>query len=184
MKHILVSSLAFLASAAFAQQGALSTLKFDPATPKAGQEVKITVGVDGEPPSFCGLVVHFDDGSESQFKIDGRENKFPLTFGKVFAKAGSYSIKAEGRKVTSHFPCVGTVEQRLTVEAAAPSSSASSAGTNCPEGYSLKGKVGKTGDFTCNAGKSAKKPEKILECSDGLEYFQTKTALGCRKVKK
>ncbi len=33
------------------------------------------------------------------------------------------------------------------------------------------------------AGKGAKKPEKVLDCKDGLEYFQTKSSLGCRKVK-
>lgn len=179
MKRFLVSSLALVAGAAFAADGSLSTLKFDPPVAKAGQAVKITVGVDGDSPNFCGLVVHFDDGTESAIKIDGRENKLPLTISKTFAKPGSYSIKAEGRKITTHFPCVGSVEQRLTVEPA--SGMAASPAANCPEGYKLKGKPGKAGDFTCSAGKGAPKPEKVLDCGNGLEYFQTKTALGCRK---
>lgn len=193
MKRALAALLVLASTAVLAQQGGpLSTLKFDPPAPKAGQEVKITVGTDGEPPSMCGLVVHFDDGTESrQFKINGSDNKLPLTFGKVFAKPGSYSIKAEGRKITSHFPCVGVAQQTLKVDAvpapaaAAPESKAAAkpAGPACPEGYALKGKAGKAGDFTCNAGKGAKKPEKVMDCGDKLEYFQTKTTLGCRKPK-
>jgi len=179
MKNILVSSLVLFSSVAFGADGALSTLKFDPPVVKAGQEVKITIGVDGEAPSFCGMVVHFDDGTSAEFKIDGRERKLPMTISKVYAKAGSYSVKAEGKKVTTHFPCVGAVEQRLTVEGGATQGAKADAA--CPEGYVLKGKMGKTGSFTCNAGKGAKKPEKVLECGNGLEYFQTKTSLGCRK---
>jgi hypothetical protein len=187
MKRILLCSFALLATAAFAEQGSLATLKFDPASPKAGQEVKITIGADGEAPTFCGLVVRFDDGSESQFKIDSKENKLPLTFVKVFAKAGTYAVKAEGRKITTHLPCLGHVEQRLTVAPANEPVAAvagKAAAPACPDGYKLKGKVGKKGDFTCTAGKGATKPEKALDCANGLEYFQTRTALGCRKEKK
>lgn len=195
MKRTLATLLVLASAGSLAQQGGpLSTLKFDPAMPRAGQEVKITVGTDGEPPALCGLVVHFDDGTESrQFKINGSDNRLPLTFGKVFAKPGSYSIKAEGRKITSHFPCVGVAQQTLTVEAvpaaaapapaAAAATAAKPAGPACPEGYALKGKAGKAGDFTCSAGKGAKKPEKVMDCGDRLEYFQTKAALGCRKPK-
>lgn len=180
MKRILVYSLACFATATFAQQGALSTLKFDPPVPKAGQEVKITVGVDGEPPSFCGLVVYFGDGSDTKYKIDSQENKLPLTISKVYPNPGVYKVKAEGRKVTTHFPCVGVVEQQLTVTATTSAVKESV----CPENYSLKGKIGKAGDFSCAANKGAIKPEKILNCNDGLEYYQTKTSLGCRKARK
>jgi len=182
MKNILASSLLLFASVAFGADGALSTLKFDPPVAKAGQEVKITIGVDGEPPSFCGMVVHFDDGTSAEFKIDGRERKLPMTISKVYAKAGSYSVKAEGKKVTTHFPCVGAVEQRLTVEGGAMPGAM--AGAGCPEGYAMKGKMAKSGAFICAAGKGAKKPEKVMDCANGLEYFQTKTALGCRKAGK
>lgn len=197
-RYAIPLALGLFATPLLAQSGsALSVLTFDPPVPKAGQEVRITVAIDGEPPSMCGLVVHFDDGTESrQFKMSG-DNKFPFTLGKVFAKPGSFSIKAEGRKVANHFPCVGAVEKRLIVEApppvTAPAGQAGmsgmaamvtpSAAPACPEGYTLKGKPGKAGDFTCTAGKGAKKPEKVLDCGDTLEYFQTKTTLGCRKVK-
>lgn len=198
MKTRLAIVLGLFATTVLAQQsGPLSSLAFDPPVAKVGQEVKITVGVDGEPPAMCGLVVHFDDGTESrQFKISG-DNKFPYTFGKVFAKPGSFSIKAEGRKIANHYPCVGAAEKRLTVEApppaAAPAGMAGMTGMSgaaarpaapaCPAGYALKGKAGKAGDFTCTAGKEAKKPEKVLDCGDKLEYFQTRTTLGCRKPK-
>lgn len=183
MKNILGCLLALSVSAAFAQQGALSTLTFDPPTPIAGQEVKITVGTDGEPPTFCGMIVRFGDGSESNVKISSSHEQLPLTLGKVYAKSGSYKIKAEGKKVTSHLPCLGSVEQKLVV-AAAPAPAAAkgaSAAPLCPEGYKLKGNVGKAGDYTCVAGKGAQKPETMMDCADGLEYFQGKSTLGCRK---
>ena len=186
MKRILGCSIALLAGAAFAQQGALSTLKFDPPNPVAGQEVKITVGTEGQPPTFCGMVVRFGDGNETSIKISSSHQQLPLTLGKVYGKAGTYQVRAEGKKVTSHLPCLGSVEQPLIV-AAAPSSASGKAvagGSLCPEGYKLKGKTGKAGDFTCTAGKGAQKPEKMLDCAEGLEYFQSKSSLGCRKEKK
>jgi hypothetical protein len=169
---------------AFAQQGGIGAVKVEPNPAKVGQEVKITIAAEGEAPAFCGMVVHFDDGSESrQVKIDGKEGKFPVTITKTYAKAGSYSIKAEGRKITTHFPCVGNATAKLTVEgAAAPAKAAAPA---CPEGYKMSGKAGKAGDFSCKGGKDAKAPAQPLACGDGLEYFSNDKSkqLGCRKAK-
>ncbi len=118
MKTPLSIVLAMASTFAFAQQSGIGAVKADPNPVRAGQEVKITISAEGEAPAFCGMVVHFDDGSESrQVKIDGKEGKFPVTIAKTFAKAGTYSIKAEGRKITSHFPCVGTATAKLVVDA-------------------------------------------------------------------
>lgn len=185
MKNTLILALALISSAAIAAPGALSTLKFDPPAPKAGQEVKITVGVDGDSPGFCGLRLAFGDGTDTGVKIESPKTTFPLTVNKTYAKAGTYTVKAFGKKITTHLPCNGSVEQQLVVEAvpdaAAPAATGAPA---CPTSYKLKGKAGKAGDFTCLAGKGAQKPEKMLECKEGLEYFQTKTTLGCRKERK
>ena len=186
MKTSIATALAMTAGIAFAAPGHLSTLAFDPERPKAGQQVKITVGVDGEAPTNCGLAVSFDDGSDEQIKIDGNKAKFPLTINKTYANPGSYNVKAEGRKITSHFPCVGDVQMRLTVDPsdtakAAKAAPVAAAAPNCPDGYKPKGKMGKSGDFTCMAGKGAARPDKVIDCGDKLEYFQTKSTLGCRK---
>lgn len=183
MKVQLSFVLSLASALAFAQQGSIGSVKVEPNPARAGQEVKITIAADGEAPSFCGMVVHFDDGSESRnVKIDGKENKFPVSIAKTYAKAGSYSIKAEGRKITSHFPCVGAATAKLVVEAAAD---AGKAPAGCPEGYKPLGKKGKAGDFSCKGGKGAAAPAKPMDCGAGLEYFSNEKSkqLGCRKAK-
>jgi hypothetical protein len=184
MKHKLVLALGFASTLAFAQQGSIGAVKIDPNPAKAGQEVKITISADGETPTFCGMVVHFDDGTESRnIKIDGNEGKFPYSFGKTFAKAGSYSIKAEGKKITTHFPCVGAATTKLVVEGAPVA--AQPAAAACPDGYKMSGKKGKAGDFSCKGGKGVAAPAKPLACGEGLEYFANDKAkqVGCRKLK-
>lgn len=183
-RTILLLPFAAVATTVFAQTGGIGAVKVDPATAKAGQEVKITVSAEGDAPGFCGLRIEFGDSDSRDIKIDGRETKFPVTVSKTYAKGGTYEIKARGKTVTTHGRCPGEASAKVTVEApAAPPPAAKAEGPACPEGYGMKGKVGKAGDFTCAAAKGAKKPEKVLECKDGLEYFQTKSTLGCRKVK-
>jgi hypothetical protein len=184
MKTPLSIVLAMASTFAFAQQSGIGSVKADPNPVRAGQEVKITISAEGEAPAFCGMVVHFDDGSESrQVKIDGKEGKFPVTIAKTFAKAGTYSIKAEGKKITSHFPCVGTATAKLVVEA--DPAAAKPAVAACPDGYKMQGKAGKVGDFTCKGGKGAAAPAKPMACAAGLEYFANDKAkqVGCRKLK-
>lgn len=187
MKLQLSLVLGLVSTLAFAQQSGIGTVKVEPNPAKAGQEVKITIAAEGEAPGFCGMVVHFDDASESrQIKIDGKEGKFPVTIAKTYAKAGSYSIKAEGRKITTHFPCVGNATAKLVVEGApAPAPAAAAPAPVCPEGYKMTGKVGKAGDFTCKGGKGAKAPAQPMACGEGLESFSNDKAkqVGCRKVK-
>ncbi len=184
MKYRLGLILGLVSSLGFAQQGGIGAVKVEPNPAKAGQEVKITISAEGETPSYCGMVVHFDDGSESrQIKIDGNEGKFPATISKTYAKAGTYSIKAEGRKITTHFPCVGTATAKLVVEGAA--AAAKPAAPACPEGYKMTGKVGKAGDFSCKGNKESKAPAQPLQCGEGLEYFSDGKSkqVGCRKPK-
>lgn len=183
MKYQLGIILTLASSLVLAQQGGIGAIKFDPATVRAGQEVKITIAAEGEAPGFCGMVVHFDDGSESRnIKIDGKEGKFPVTIAKTFAKAGTYSIKAEGKKITTHFPCIGSSTAKLVVDAA-PAAAAPVAA--CPEGFKMTGKAGKAGDFSCKGGKGAMAPAKPITCASGLEYFANDKArqVGCRKMK-
>jgi hypothetical protein len=142
------------------------------ATVKVGEEVKVTVNAEGDAPTFCGrrrLAT-----TTRQIKIATGESQFPVTAAKTYGKAGSTGA---GKKVTTHFPCNGKAEVRVMVEAGA------AAGAVCPEGYKPQGKAGKAGDFNCKAGKGAKAPEKAMTCGAGLEYFQSKAALGCRKAK-
>jgi hypothetical protein len=184
----ITAALIFAAStSAYAVSGGIDSIKAEPNPAKAGQPVKITVSGDSAESTLCGLLTIFGDGKDERSSVGGKDGPFPKTATYTYAKPGTYTIKAEGRKVGMSFGCPGTAEAKLVVEAApaaAPAKGAAAAGPACPEGYKLKGKAGKGGDFTCTAGKDAKKPEKVMDCADGLEYFQTKTALGCRKVGK
>jgi hypothetical protein len=184
MKYRLSLALAFASTLAFAQQSGIGAVTVDPSPARAGQEVKITISAAGEAPAFCGMVVHFDDGSESRnIKVDGKETKFPVTIAKTYAKPGSYSIKAEGKKITTHLSCVGTATTKLVVAADPAAAAATPAAAVCPEGYRMIGKVGKAGSFTCKGGKGAIAPAKMPACAEGLEYFANEKSrqLGCRK---
>lgn len=194
MKHKLGFALTLASTLALAQQGGIGAVQLAPNPVRAGQEVKITVSAEGEAPTFCGLVVHFDDGSESrQVKIDGKQNKFPVTISKTYANAGTYNVTADGRKITSHLPCTGKATTKLVVEAAPaapaaakPAAAKPAAATAvCPEGYKLSGKMGKAGDYSCKGGKGAAAPAKPLSCGEGLEAFANDKSkqLGCRKLK-
>src|SRR3989338_3018151 len=119
MKFQMSLVLTLASTLAFAQQGGIGAVKVEPSPARAGQEVKITVSAEGEAPTFCGMVVHFDDGGESRnIKIASGESTFPVSIYKTYAKLGTYSIKAEGKKITTHFPCVGTATAKLVVEGA------------------------------------------------------------------
>lgn len=173
-------ALVLASSSVFATPGGIGALTVAPSPAKAGQAVTVTVTAEGEAPALCGLGMDYGDGNSDNVKINGKPHKFPLTLTHTYAKAGSYTIKAEGKKVTTHFPCLGSASATLVVEGA---TAAASAAPVCPTGYTLAGKPAKSGAFTCKAGKGAKAPEKVLGCGDGLEYFQTKSKLGCRKAK-
>jgi hypothetical protein len=179
--------LVAFSGSALAVQGGIDGIKAEPNPAKVGQPVKITVSGDTSESTLCGLLTIFGDGKDERSSVGGKDGPFPKTATYTYAKPGTYIVKAEGRKVGMSFGCAGTAETKLVVEAAAapaaPAKGAAAAGPACPEGFALKGKPGKAGDFTCAAGKGAKKPEKVLDCGDKLEYFQTKTTLGCRKAK-
>jgi hypothetical protein len=184
MKYALGFSLALAATFAFAQQGGIGAIKVEPSPARAGQEVKITISAEGEAPTFCGMEVNFGDGSEKRkVKIGSADVKFPVTIAKTYDKPGTYNIKADGQKITTHLKCLGKATTQLVVEA--PPAAAKPAAAECPQGYKMTGKAGKAGDFTCKGGKGAMAPAKPMMCAAGLEYFANDKSqqLGCRKMK-
>lgn len=185
-RHIAMLLAAALAAPAYAADH-IQGITMDPSPAKAGQAVRITVAGDSDPSVYCGLKVGFGDGTDERVVVGDKE-PFPKVVSHTYAAPGKYTVRADGTKVDGRFGCTGKVKVELVVEAppkaaAAPAAKVA-AGPACPEGYKMKGKPGKAGDFTCAAGKGAKKPEKAMECTAGLEYFQAKTTLGCRKAKK
>lgn len=183
-----VALLLAAAGSAFAAD-AMESIILQPNPAKVGQPVSITVTGDKDPSLYCGLKVGFGDGTDQRMVV-GDKDPFPKTVTHAYGAPGNYTVRADGTKVDGRFGCTGKIMVQLVVAAlpaaatpAAKPAKAVAAGPACPEGYKMRGKAGKAGDFTCTAGKGAKKPEKVMDCGDKLEYFQTKSTLGCRKLK-
>jgi hypothetical protein len=178
---LLAASIACSGPALAQQSGGIGSVTVSPSPAKVGQPVTITVNAEGDAPKFCGLTIEFGDSEARDLKVGSNQGtvQFPVIQTKTFNRPGTFNIVAKGKKVTTHLPCQGKAETKIVIEGAAPAVAAAT----CPNGYKLQGKLGKAGDFSCKAGKGAKAPERTLSCKDGLEYFQTKSNLGCRKVK-
>jgi hypothetical protein len=179
------ASLSLAMSDAHAATGGISGISVEPSPAKVGQPVHITINAEGEAPNRCGLSVEFGDGHSQKIKINGEDAKFPLTLTTSYANPGAYTIKAEGKKITTFFHCMGEATATLVVEGAEKKTTKKAAPT-CPPGYSLSGKPDRLGAFRCKAGKGAKAPnlaETPLNCPSPLEAYQTKTTVGCQAVK-
>lgn len=169
---------------AFAESGGIGSVIIEPNPAQAGQAVKITIAAEGEAPSLCGLAVEFGDGTSDKIKINGTDAKFPVMLTKTYAHPGTYVVKAEGKKITTHFRCKGETTANLVVQAAAKKTAAAPAvAPSCPPGYKMTGKPSRAGAYRCKAGKDAKIPEAAIECAAPLAAFQTKTTVGCQAVK-
>lgn len=165
---------------AFAERGGIGSVTIEPNPAQAGQAVKITIAAEGEAPSLCGLAVEFGDGTSDKIKINGAEKKFPVTLTKTYTHPGTYVVKAEGKKITTHFRCTGEATANLVVQGVAKKVAAA---PSCPPGYHMTGKPSRAGAYRCKAGKGAKVPEAPVECAAPLEAYQTKTTVGCHVVR-
>jgi len=159
-----------------------------PSPAKAGSPVTITIDASDADSGICGLDIKLGDGNRlPPMKVGGGQKQtFPVTVQHTYAQAGTYEIKADGRRADTVLGCLGKAKTLLTVEAvaaAAPGAGATAA-TLCPDGWKLKGKAMKDGGYTCTPkAKGAKKPEKELACPAGTGYFYGARALGCEKLK-
>jgi hypothetical protein len=169
---------------AWAENGGIGSVTVTPNPAQAEQAVTITIAAEGEAPSLCGLSVEFGDGTSDKIKINGTDAKFPITLTKTYAHPGTYVVKAEGKKITTHFRCKGEATASLVVQAAAKKTAAAPAVTaSCPPGYTMTGKPSRMGAYRCKAGKGAKAPETPIECAAPLTAFQTQTTVGCQVAK-
>lgn len=183
----LVASLALslTANSALAENGGIGSVTVTPNPAQAGQAVTITIAAEGEAPSLCGLAVEFGDGTGDKIKINGADAKFPVTLTKTYAHPGTYVVKAEGKKITTHFRCAGEATATVVVKDAAKpvASTVAAAAPSCPPGYTMTGKPSRTGAYRCKAGKGAMAPEDGPVCAPPMAAYKTKTTLGCQDVK-
>ncbi len=201
MKKWLFIASALLAIGAQAQT--LSGLKIEPAAPKVGEVVKITLDFSNADTPNCGMKIVFGDGGATEAKINQAKD-VPYVLSHTYAKPGNYTVIAEPKRSGSVLKCAGkNINKAITVVAvpiaatataatAAASMPAASAAkvmpakatTPCPEGWSLAkpGVSKKTQSFTCSAKAGTKIPEPKVACPGDLTYFDNskKGQLGCR----
>lgn len=173
-------ALGLASSLVYAESGGIGSVTVTPNPAQAEQAVTITVAAEGEAPSLCGLSVEFGDGTSDKIKINGTDSKFPVTLTKTYAHPGTYIVKAEGKKITTHFRCKGEATASLVVHAVTKKAEAA---PSCPPGYKMTGKPSRAGAYRCKAGKGAKVPEALVQCAAPLVAYQSKTTVGCHAVK-
>jgi len=103
----------------------ITGITVDPSTAKIaspdGASARITIHADADAPTFCGLQIDFGNGIPSQdIKIDNSEGLFPRVVVRKFTQPGTYTIRVQGKKVTTHLPCPGKAAAVLVVERANP----------------------------------------------------------------
>ena len=192
MKKWLLISGALLAISAQAQT--LSGLKIEPAAPKVGEAVKITLDFTDAAAPNCGMTIKTGDGRVEEAKINQAKD-VPYVLTHTYAKAGNFTVIAEPKRSGSALKCAGkNINKAVTVAAvtpiavapapAAPAPVSAKPTSPCPEGWSLAkpGVSKKTQSFTCTAKAGTKIPEPKVACPGDLTYFDNskKGQLGCR----
>ena len=86
-----------------------------PKTVKSGQPVRILIEAKKEGGAGCGMVLRFGDGAEQQFKINHEGVKLPLVVEHVYKKDGKYTVRAQGREITTSKECKGSASATIQV---------------------------------------------------------------------
>jgi hypothetical protein len=117
----------------------------------AGAPVTVTIFSGDDPALRCGMRLDFGNGDGRDIKIN-EDTKFPVSLDIIYPVAGNYVIKAEGRKITTHFPCIGRAELPIQVsksqsDIAATSPAAIGIGASCPQTVAIKNSSGQDIQF-------------------------------------
>ena len=199
MKKWIFAASALLAVSLQAQT--LSGLKTEPAQPKVGDAVKITLDFSNIETPNCGMKIVFGDGEATEAKINQTKDVPNYVLSHIYAKPGSYTVIAEPKRSGSSLKCAGknitkvvtvaalpapvvapapAASATAVVVAAAPAASAPVIKTQaakpaalCPEAWTLvkPGQNTKTKAFTCTAKAGTQIPEPKLSCPGDLTYF-------------
>jgi ribosomal protein L12E/L44/L45/RPP1/RPP2 len=182
-----------------AQAQTLSDLKIEPAAPKVGEQVKITLEFTNADTPNCGMKIVMGDGRTEAARIN-QVKDLPYVLTHTYTKPGNYTVIAEPKRSGSSLKCSGKdINKAITVAAVvapvaaapAPAAAASAAtvaaakpASVCPAGWTLT-KAGvnqKTKAFSCFAKADTKIPEPKVSCPSDLTYYENskKGQLGCR----
>ena len=165
-----------------AQSQVLNSVGANPAAAKAGQPVTVTVNIDVISGNYCGFVVKFGDGAETD-GISDVSHPGPFTFQHTYDKPGSYVLNLVGRSVQSHPNCGGDTKVG-SVEVSGAAKTASATSSQCPDGWKSvkKSTNAKTGAFACSAKPGTALPAVKPVCRGDLTYYENakKGMLGCK----
>jgi hypothetical protein len=200
MKKLTLAACLFALATFGVQAQTLSGLKVEPAAPKVGEQVKITMDFTNAETPNCGMRLLTGDGRDESVKIN-QVNDVPFVFTHTFSKAGNFTVVAEPKHSGSALKCSGkNISKVVTVAAVAPVAAAPAApapavapaapvaaakpASVCPAGWTLT-KAGvnkKTKAFACFAKADTKIPEPKVSCPGDLTYYENskKGQLGCR----
>lgn len=175
--------------------GAMATArieKIEPASPSVTLEggkatVRFTISGSSDDKDNCGFWVEYGDGDSPDTRILNRaDGLLPRVMEHTFSKPGTFTVKVKGQRVKTTLGCNGEASAVVNIVAPVGAKAAKAAAAGpmapiCPDGWQLQARSvdKKSGAFTCGP----KMPEKKLECGPGLTYYQTATAVGCRKGK-
>jgi hypothetical protein len=184
--RLFLTALAGCAVLATAQSQTLAGLKVEPAAAKVGEPVKVTLEFSDAASPNCNVRLHFGDGTKRDVKINQAKD-VPLVATHSYAKAGSYTLKAEGKTALPMLKCVGA-NQGATLTVVPVAVTAASTGARpapeCPAGWQLDAKSvnRRSGAFTCRAQAGTVVPAARLNCPAPLGYFEnaSRGQLGCR----
>jgi hypothetical protein len=198
MKQLTAAACLLGVIALSAQAQTLSGLKIEPAAPKVGEQVKITLDFTNADTPNCGMKIIMGDGRTEAAKINQAKD-VPYVLTHTYTKAGNFTVIAEPKHSGPVLKCSGkNISKVVTVAAvaapvaatpAAPAPAATPAAAAakpalCPEAWTLAkpGQNAKTKAFTCSAKAGTKIPEPRLSCPGDLTYFENskKGQLGCR----
>jgi hypothetical protein len=181
MKHALFAGLLFAALAWPAAAQTIANVTVEPAAVKIGEPVKITVNFDKADAIGCNVRVYFGDGGKQDNKIN-QDKDVPKVVTHTYTKAGSFTVKAEGKTALPLPKCSGVTRSAVVkVAALAPIAGAA---PSCPDGWKIDAKSvnKKSGAFTCTAKAGSDLPAAKPECPAPLGYFENKSKgqLGCK----
>ena len=175
----LAGLLVVIGTSAVAQT--IASIKVEPAQPKAGEPVQVTVTFDNADNPNCNVRLHFGDGTNRDHKVNQAKDA-PLVRSHTFTKAGQYSVKAEGKTALPMLKCTGA-NQTALVKVSVPAPAVAKA-PECPVGWKLDAKSlnKKTGSYTCGTKAGTAAPAERPGCPAPLSYFENKTRgqFGCR----
>ncbi|WBY00085.1 hypothetical protein PE066_11385 [Ramlibacter tataouinensis] len=174
-----------LAASGLASAQLISAIQVAPAAAKPGEAVTVTVQLDVMSGTNCGVRMHWGDGSTTDHKINQAKD-VPLVVQRSWPRAGSYTVKAEGKTLGMLPKCGGSNREVLVTVSAPAVATGGNAPTGagpCPAGWKLgKGGVSKNGAFTCTAKAGTALPAERPSCQGELTYFENgrRGQLGCR----